>query len=210
VLIRGEGFDGVSFDLTGQRHLAGRSIGELLFPDDGYLSARHAEFFFENGALHVADQGSLNGVYRRISTPIELGDGDLFLAGEELLQVQLTPLDTGTQAKDGTHFFASPMPTVHWRVRQILEGGRPGRCTVSPGSLLTIGREGCHLNFPQDRFISGQHCQIEFSAQSALLTDLGSRNGSFVRVDGVDVLADGDHLFLGRQLLRVEMLGGSA
>lgn len=210
VLIRGEGFDGVSFDLTGQRHLAGRSIGELLFPDDGYLSARHAEFYFEDGILHVADQGSLNGIYRRISTPVTLNDGDLFLAGEELLQVQLSPLDAGVQDKDGTHFFASPMPSVHWRVRQILEGGRPGRCTMAPGSILTIGREGSHLNFPQDRFISGQHCQIEFSPQSALLTDLGSRNGSFVRVDGVDMLADGDHLFLGRQLLRVEMLGGGA
>lgn len=207
VLIRGEGFDGVRFDLTEQSQIAGRSIGALLFPDDGYLSARHAEFYFEGEQLFVRDQGSLNGVYRRIHEPITLNDGDLFLAGEELLQVQLTSLDDGSRSDDGTHFFASPMPTVHWRVRQILEGGRPGRCTVASGSQLLIGREGCHMNFPQDRFISGRHCQLDFSAETAVLTDLDSRNGSYVRVDGSTPLADGDHLFLGRQLLRVELVG---
>lgn len=206
VLIRGEGFDGVRFDLTEQSHLAGRSIGALLFPDDGYLSARHAEFYFEGDQLFVRDQGSLNGVYRRIIDPVTLMDGDLFLAGEELLQVQLSSLANGNRADDGTHFFASPMPTVHWRVRQILEGGRPGRCTVAPGSQLLIGREGCHMNFPQDRFISGRHCQLDFSAGSAQLTDLDSRNGSYVRIGGDEPLSDGDHLFIGRQLLRVEML----
>lgn len=208
-LIRGEGFDGVHFDLT-SRHLAGRSVGDFLFSDDGYLSTRHAEFYFEDGDLHVSDQGTLNGVYRRITHPMPLQDGDLFLAGEELLEVQLTPFDDRGEAKDGTHFFASPMPTVHWRVRQILEGGRPGRCMVSPGSVLTIGREGCHLNFPHDRFISGQHCQLEFSTDAALLTDLSSRNGSFVRIRDTAKLVDGDHLFMGRQLLRVEIFGEGA
>jgi pSer/pThr/pTyr-binding forkhead associated (FHA) protein len=38
------------------------------------------------------------------------------------------------------------------------------------------------------------------------VTDLGSRNGTFVRVTGEHVLKHGDYVFLGQQLLRVEIV----
>jgi pSer/pThr/pTyr-binding forkhead associated (FHA) protein len=37
------------------------------------------------------------------------------------------------------------------------------------------------------------------------LTDLGSKNGTFVRINDELTLEHGDHVFLGQQLLRVEI-----
>ncbi|MCA9526096.1 MAG: FHA domain-containing protein [Myxococcales bacterium] len=204
VLIRGEGLDGVTFQLTG-RHVAGRSTGSILFPDDGYLSPRHAEFFFEDERLYVQDASSLNGVFVRLRAPALLADGEVFLAGEELLRVQFGGLAGPAITGEDGHFFASPMPAVQSRITQVLEGGRPGLTVVAHAGSLVIGRERADLEFPNDRFISGRHCRVDFSPAGATVTDLGSRNGTFVRIRERQALADGDHIFLGRQLLRVEL-----
>ena len=38
------------------------------------------------------------------------------------------------------------------------------------------------------------------------ITDLGSRNGTFLRIRGQTLLQHGDYVFLGQQLLRVEII----
>ncbi|MGN6109809.1 MAG: double zinc ribbon domain-containing protein, partial [Kofleriaceae bacterium] len=71
-LIRGDGEDGVSFTLAGQEHLAGRGECPISFPDDPFLSPTHANFVYANNQLVVRDQGSLNGVFVRITDSAEL------------------------------------------------------------------------------------------------------------------------------------------
>jgi pSer/pThr/pTyr-binding forkhead associated (FHA) protein len=205
VLIRGEGMDGVSYQLNAAEHIAGRKAGAILFPEDHYLSPRHANFYYDQGRLFVRDEGSLNGVFARIRTPVRLNQGDVFLAGEELLRVQWNDLGGSNVGVDHTHFFASPFPDASRRVTQIFEGGRPGLCHLVGNSTVTIGRENCDIEFPHDRFISGRHCKVEFDGEGAAVTDLGSRNGTYVRVNGQRALEDGDYLFVGKQLLRVEI-----
>lgn len=205
VLIRGEGMDGVSYHLNGIEHIAGREEGTILFPEDPYLSPRHANFVYREGNLHVRDEGSLNGVYIRIRKPTPLYDGEFFLAGEELLRVDLSDIGGDTVGGDHTHYFASPRTARPYRTTQILEGGRPGICALARNDSILIGREHCDINFPDDRFISGQHCRVDFAPHKATVTDLQSRNGTYVRVEEERELVDGDCIFLGRQLLRVEL-----
>lgn len=205
ILIRGEGLDGVSYHLNAAEHICGRRAGAILFPEDNYLSPRHANFFYDGGRLYVRDEGSLNGIFIRIREPVELRDGDVFLAGEELLRVELGELGGEMVDAERTHFFASPRPARSYRIRQLFEGGRSGLCYFPRGDRVLIGREHCHVNFPDDRFISGRHCQLELAGSAARLSDLQSRNGTFVRVRGQRELVHGDYLFVGKQLLRVEI-----
>ena len=205
VLIRGEGMDGVSYQLNAAEHIAGRKSGAILFPEDHYLSPRHANFYYDQNQLFVRDEGSLNGIFARIRVPTQLTEGDAFLAGEELLRVEWSALESSGIADDHTHFFASPFSGASRRVTQIFEGGRPGLSHFARGSAVTIGREGCDIVFPHDRFISGRHCKVEFNEAGATVTDLGSRNGTYVRIDEQRALNDGDYLFVGKQLLRVEI-----
>ena len=70
-LIRGDGEDGVSFTLAGTDHLAGRGECPISFPDDPFLSPTHANFRYFNNQLIVRDEGSLNGVFVRITDTVD-------------------------------------------------------------------------------------------------------------------------------------------
>ncbi len=75
----------------------------------------------------------------------------------------------------------------------------------SVNNTATIGREGCDMNYPNDPYISGEHIKIEFTGGALQLSDMNSKNGTYLKVSGQRELVHGDYLFLGRQLLRVEI-----
>jgi pSer/pThr/pTyr-binding forkhead associated (FHA) protein len=207
ILIRGEGGgDGLSYMLQGSEHLAGREDGQILFPDDTWLSPRHANFVYEGGHLVVRDEGSLNGVYVRLREPTTLNPGDTFVCGEQVFRLDPAPRDTAAPAPDQTYFYSSPRKRYTFAVSQLLTGGGVGivLCAIAPSIL--IGREECDINFPSDVYMSGSHAKLEQTADGTFrLGDLESKNGTYVRIKRHQKLSHGDYLFLGRELLRVEM-----
>ena len=58
----------------------------------------------------------------------------------------------------------------------------------------------------EDNFISGRHAQVRARGNGqVVLEDLGSRNGTFIKLRGAQELFNGDYVFIGQQLFRVEM-----
>lgn len=207
VLIRGEGMEGLSYHLKAEHHIAGR-MGQIVLPEDPFISPSHAKFFYRDDKLVVHDEGSLNGVYLRIRGTVALAPGDMFLAGEQLLRLEEPPSADDHADDEGTHFYSSPKHPSLFRVSQILEGGTPGMVVCARGQSLQVGRFDSDLNFPADPYLSGAHCKVEESGGGYLLTDLDSRNGTYVRIGSERELNHGDYLFLGRKLLRVETNSG--
>jgi pSer/pThr/pTyr-binding forkhead associated (FHA) protein len=207
IVIKGEGVDGVSYQLAGTEHVAGRSEGAILFPDDPLMSPRHANFIYRDARLHVRDEGSVNGVFTRIKAPLPIPSGGLFLIGEQLLQIEPSPPDLGPQPDaEGTYFYASPKRPSKMKLIQRLRGGEIGMIYRARGETITIGREGNDVNFLDDPFISGRHASIEIAPDGQMtISDLGSKNGTFVRIADETPLVHGDYVFLGQQLLRVEI-----
>jgi pSer/pThr/pTyr-binding forkhead associated (FHA) protein/RNA polymerase subunit RPABC4/transcription elongation factor Spt4 len=205
-LIRGDGDDGVSFALAGQDHLAGRGPCPISFPDDPFLSPTHANFRYAGSQLVVQDQGSLNGVYVRIHGTTTIVGGAMVLVGEQVLSVAAAPQPADLPDAEGTYFSASMMRPASLEIRQNLRGGQIGCVYRVESDLVTIGREHSDINFPDDPFISGRHAELRIAGGMLSVTDLGSRNGTFVRVHDEHVLAHGDYVFLGQQLLRVEIV----
>jgi hypothetical protein len=207
ILIRGEGgVDGLSYMLQGTEHLAGREDGQILFPEDTWLSPRHANFVYESGQLVVRDEGSLNGVYVRLREPTALSYGDTFVCGEQVFRLDPPPRDTAGPAPDQTFFYSSPRKRYTFNVAQLLTGGGVGITLCATASGVTIGREECDVNFPTDVYMSGSHAKLDMASEGAFtLTDQESKNGTYLRVKETQRLQHGDYLFLGRELLRVEM-----
>ena len=207
VLVRGEGGDGATYLLNANEHVAGRDNGAILFPDDATVSSRHADFFYRDDRLYVKDLASANGTYLRIRQPIPLRDGDSFICGEQVLTFSLyhpVPTETG---EPGTRFCGTPLRPWRFQLSQMLYGGVGGVVHSTRKKALTIGREACDVNFGYDRFISGRHARVEEREDGYFLVDLDSRNGTFYRLSpNVEVgLREGDYLFIGRELLRVEI-----
>lgn len=205
-LIRGDGEDGVSFTLAGQEHLAGRGDCPIAFPDDPFLSPIHANFVYAQNQLLVRDEGSLNGVYVRISGSMDLVPGGTILVGEQVLIVEPAAQPEDLPDQDGTYYSASIVRPATLEIRQQLRGGQLGWVFRLEADVVTIGREGNDINFPDDPFISGRHAELRLSGGVLSVTDLGSRNGTFIRINGARVLKHGDYVFLGQQLLRVEIV----
>jgi pSer/pThr/pTyr-binding forkhead associated (FHA) protein len=207
ILIKGEGLDGVSYHLNATEHVAGRIEGAILFEEDPLMSPRHANFFYRENKLCVRDEGSANGVFIRIRTPLTVDSGATFLVGEQLLQIEAVPLDLApTPDAEGTYFYASPKRPAKLKLVQRLRGGDVGMIYRARTDAITIGREGNDVNFPEDLFISGRHCSLACAPDGRfVITDLGSKNGTFLRVIDEAQLAHGDYVFLGQQLLRVEI-----
>jgi len=207
ILIKGEGMDGISYHLNSTEHVAGRVEGPILFTEDNWLSPKHANFYYDDSTLKVRDEGSANGVFFALHGKLTVETSTVFMAGEQVFRIEAVEPIENAPEEDETFFFASPHADISFRVIQILEGGGDGMMVNSKENVVTIGREGCDMNFPNDPYISGAHIQVEFSGGNLELTDLNSKNGTFVKISGEKELVHGDYIFLGRQLLRVEITG---
>ena len=210
VRIHGGGTDGATYKLGVGQHTIGRQIGEILFPDDPFVDGEHARISVDEKGVTLHDLDSVNGVFLRMRHSKDLETGAQFLAGEELLLIENFECPKTSRDSEGTYFFGSTLPKAKFKIRQVLEGGYTGGAIMARGNAITIGREGVDIEFPDDRFISGRHCTIEVSGSGHTLTDLGSRNGTFVQIDSEATLSAGDFIFLGRQLLRVDISGAFA
>lgn len=206
ILIRGDqGVDGLSYLLQGAEHIAGRADGQILFPEDSWLSPRHANFLYRDDQLLVKDEASTNGVYVRVRGSVSIQVGQHFLCGEQVFRVDAAPADTSGPAPDQTYFYSSPKRPLAFQVTQILEGGHEGMVVGSRDDVVRIGREEMDVNFPEDIYMSGTHATVESKDGAIVLSDKDSRNGTYLRIDQEQTLSHGDYIFLGKQLLRVEM-----
>lgn len=209
VLIKGEGQDGVAFPIHDGEQVAGRLEGGILFPEDPLLSPRHATFYFRDNKFFVRDDGSRNGVFVRMKGPRAVPSGTVILLGEQLLRVETcAPDEVPVPDGEGTYFYSSPHRPSRLALVQLLVGGDIGLVYRARADMVTIGREGNDVNFPDDAFLSSRHVQVSVLDDGRFqVTDLGSKNGTYERVPSVTQLFPGDFVFLGQQLFRVEING---
>jgi pSer/pThr/pTyr-binding forkhead associated (FHA) protein len=86
-LLEGGGV-GEVFPLREGENTVGRDAGEVTFPGDRYVSARHARVDVFGGAVTLTDAGSSNGTFVRIAGATPLEPGDQLLVGGQLLRVE--------------------------------------------------------------------------------------------------------------------------
>jgi pSer/pThr/pTyr-binding forkhead associated (FHA) protein len=70
-----------------------------------------------------------------------------------------------------------------------------------------LGRESGDLVFTEDPFLSRRHAAVRVldgTPKKFALVDLGSSNGTFLRIKAEVDLVPGDHFRVGQQLFRVD------
>jgi pSer/pThr/pTyr-binding forkhead associated (FHA) protein len=86
-LLEGGGL-GEIFPLRDGESVVGREAGDVTFPADRYVSARHARIEVKGNEIVLSDAGSSNGTYVKLSGAAELAAGDQLLVGAQLLRVE--------------------------------------------------------------------------------------------------------------------------
>jgi pSer/pThr/pTyr-binding forkhead associated (FHA) protein len=207
VAVRRDGSDGESYPIAGDQVDIGRSEGDLHF-DDPHLAPRHARISLRAGQHVLTPLEPRNGVYRRISQPVELTDGNLILIGKQVMRFEfLSDVEKTLRpaVEYGMVLFGTPLKAPWGRLRQLTSAGTSRDMFHLTRSDLVLGREQGDIVFSDDEFMSRRHALLQFRNGSALLSDLGSSNGTFVRLTGQHPLAPGEMIRLGDELLRFEI-----
>lgn len=181
----------------------GRDTGSI-FAGDSYLSPRHATFY-RRQQLTVKDEGSLNGVYLKLrpNEPYPLEFGDIFRIGQEI--IRLEELKGQGKSPDGVERFGSPAKGYIGRLALVIGRDTTGNAFPIPERGVHCGRERGDILFSEDGYVSGLHCRVAKGPDGKIyLTDVGSSNGTFVRLNTERALNPGDILLMGQQLFRVD------
>lgn len=192
------------YEPQGREAIIGTS-GSISLRGEEFCHPTEAELSHKDGRLWLEDLGLGNGVFLRIRTPVELSFNDEFVVGDQVLRVEAIPVADDGPDPDPTYFYSSPKWPSSFRVVQILQGGADGASVVARGNTLQIGAKVGDLVFPEDRLVADQHCLIEEHAGTVVLSDLGSRTGVFVRIRGMQEIAQGDEILVGRTRLVVDL-----
>ena len=186
LLIRVPGQSPITSPLTNPVITLGRASDNDLPLNYPTVSSHHARLEQRGGVYQLIDLGSTNGTTingRRLPAqqPQPLAGGDVIRIGDRQgNSISLTlQAGGGAAAQRGTQLFD------------------PGKFAGTP--LISIGRDpasGVPLNSP---LVSWRHAQIEQTTHGAILTDLGSTNGTFIRGQRISrhTLQQGDVIQIG-------------
>jgi hypothetical protein len=202
VLIRPDGTEGESIQIANRGFVGREAMPQ--FSNDSYLSPRHASFHFGAGTLTVRDENSLNGIYVRIDreAPVEPEDKAIFRIGQEIVRLEMLP--AAKRGADGVEPMGSPREGLVGRICLLTGRETTGNCYAIPSDGLHLGRERGDILFPDDGYVSGLHARIHSENGKVFLTDVGSSNGTFIRIKGDRKITSGSMLLMGQQLFRIE------
>ncbi len=180
----------------------GRDTGGI-FAGDSYLSPRHATLNFRSGRFIIRDELSLNGTFVKLipDQPVELKPGDIFRIGQEIIRFEA--LQPQPPSPDGVERLGSPSKGYVGRLALIVGRDVTGNAFPVPESGVHLGRERGDILFPEDGYVSGLHCRIRAENGRVTLTDLGSSNGTFLRLTAEYEIRSGEEVLMGQQLFRL-------
>jgi pSer/pThr/pTyr-binding forkhead associated (FHA) protein len=203
--LRADGSEAGTFDLPEVPTVTvGRDTGAI-FAGDSYLSPRHATFTRRGLDVLVRDEGSLNGVYVKLKPhePQPLEYSDVFRIGQEIIRFE--ELKGQGPSADGVLRLGSPAKGYIGRLSLVIGRDTTGNSFPVSERGLHCGRERGDVLFSEDGYVSGLHCRIGRADDGIVyLTDVGSSNGTFLRLRAERGLSSGDVLLMGQQLFRVD------
>jgi pSer/pThr/pTyr-binding forkhead associated (FHA) protein len=208
VLVNRDGTDGQRFALTSEDTIVGRAGADIAFDDDRFLAKQHARIAKGNdGTIKIHPIDTTNGVFKKADGSVELSDGMIVLVGREVLRFERVAPEERTVhplVRHGVALFGSPPRDPWGRLLQLIPSGGFRDVRHLVGEEVVLGREEGDIVYRDDAFMSRRHAAITWDGKRAMITDLGSSNGTFVRLTGPTTIKAGDHVRMGDQLLRIE------
>ena len=173
-----------TFSLKAETTKIGRKTDGVSF-DDPQLADHHASVTRRNGKLELSDSGSGSGVWLRVRN-----DGHALAADD---QVWL-----------GSQVIRVVKQGAGWALEHYNGRGEYQRTHELTERGMVMGRVADVTLDANDRSLSRGHARFSVQDGSARVSDIGSTNGTFVKLAGAFVLANGDEFRVGKHRLRFE------
>jgi pSer/pThr/pTyr-binding forkhead associated (FHA) protein len=170
--------------------------------------------FVARGADMGGDRGGV--ALEQESIPEQpLADQELFLVGQQVLRFEVVKHADegfGVASENGTLLFGTPAAPRYARITQRTVEGVVRDVFHVRKAEMVIGRESGDIVFTDDPFLSRRHAVVRVHGLDPAnptnptfgLADLGSSNGTFLRIRDEVRLQRGTHFRIGQQLLRFD------
>lgn len=213
LVVAQDGTTGRCYPLEQDQTDIGRVEGDIILPDDRFVCPRHARILRDGDKVTLQDLASVNGIYKRVRNPVKLQQGDVFLLGLGVLRFEsLAPGEQqlSSAVDRGTQVFGSPTSPRYARLSELTMEGVARSIFILTREETILGREVGDIVFSSDPFMSRRHAAITRNSPdgSFTLLDLGSSNGTFIRIRGQAELVPGDHVRVGQHLFRYDLNNG--
>ncbi len=203
--IKRDGSVGAEYQMKKGVLRVGRTEGDVTFESDLQMAASHARFFLERGQLFVEDTSAGKGLFVRLIATYTLQHEDIVLTGRQMFQFREKSEALATAAATGTtvlNMAALLNESVAELIRMTPQGPDASARFPLNEEEVTFGRNRGTYVFPDDGFMSGSHAKIYQRGENYFLEDVGSRNGTFVKVRDKAPVPVGAVVLAGGQLLK--------
>ncbi len=185
--------------------LLGRS-GDIRV-DEEHVAHRHLRFEKAPDGCRIVPLENKNGVYIRLLKKTVIESGDIVFLGSEVLlfeRVEEAERDAPPLHHHGITLLGSPARRAWGRLTQLTCNGTLGDIRHLFTPEVVIGRESGDWLFPDDDCMSRRHAAIAYDEQDVTVTDLGSANGTYLRLREPRVVPVGTLIRLGSRVFRLE------
>lgn len=190
VVVRPDGTISATRAIGPEPLVCGRAAALML--DESAAAPAHVRFTPRGEEALVEDLGSRAGTFLRLRGAKALRSSAEIRLGRQRLRIELS---NGAEPAAGAGLLVQLWP----------DGRAKGVFPLRSGANV-LGRDIGDVSFPADRSVSARHARLTIESDQAALEDLGSSNGTFVRIGEGEVVRAGDQILVGSQLLRVETI----
>lgn len=176
------------------------SAGDVRITDP-FTAPVQGRLVFRGARLSFLPEPAPNGTFMLIRQKTELAPGAEIRIGRQLLRLERQP---PAPPKGAEPRWGSPDPGYRMRLVQVLAGGADGDSFPMREGENLLGRTNGDVTFAADGYVSGRHASLTVRGERVVLEDLGSSNGTFVRLAQETNIDPGDLLLVGDQLLRID------
>ena len=177
-----------SFPITNETTRIGRCATEITFSQDVYMADHHATLMQRGAQYLIEDTGAGSGVWIRVPPGHgrSVVDGDTIWLGAQIIMVTKS---------------ATGWAVAHYNSAGVLRGEH----AIGDKGIL-VGRSTPIPLDPADMGLSRRHAQLRVDEGTLKVFDLGSTNGSYVKISGPVALANGDEIRVASKWLRFESI----
>lgn len=184
----------------------GRTEGDVKFPEDLPMAPASMRVFIKFGQVFVKDlsEGG-ESIFIRIAAAYTLQHDDVVLMGRHLFKFRevwgamAAGAELGIDIAEVNRSLEEPVAGL----KCIYPREEMGAQFPITDAEVTFGRAKGTYTFREDKMMSRSHARVLQRAEDFVIEDLGSRNGTFVKLRGTAPLAANSVIVVSNQVLRV-------
>jgi pSer/pThr/pTyr-binding forkhead associated (FHA) protein len=154
----------------------------------------HARLSIRDGQLQIEEMSSNGEIFVQLAAPYCLQNSDQLIVGRHSFQYRERPADQP----------GSPLSAELVLLKGDISDGQ--KVFELGNEYLIVGRSAGSWTFPSDGIMSRAHAKVYRLSDDFFVEDLGSRNGTFLKVSGAAAVPPGTAVLIGNQRFKVKRL----